>query len=403
MWHVVAEEDMDCTDCGHRISSGTGCLSQMPPEMPEGFRRRKYENFCIACEECAPRGRKASLPSHACYVRWLDHGYLRQPTLELTAKSSNCDYCGDVIPGDTWVVAQKLYVWPDSDADSESRSAPSHSGRAVTGLATGAAAKSRAAGWHDLSRATQDRFQSGGLGRGLGSRSPTMAQRLYEKEVPEAIRNLGEPAVRDFLKGKHFSHIKSVANAPGSATAPSNVVLENSGANLSRGSRNMTRAGRAAARSTSQGSAVSTGAKAFIKGGAKAGIIAAAAEAVVSVPENILHHRHGRKSGEQAVKDTGQEHSRGRWGWYCGRRSCNSHGRDWTVARPTRYPAHDSWRTAVRRECHPSCCQGCQTRPSARRVPSLLLQNQAMQDHVCQGRHYGGPCASVTTEGVARV
>ena len=295
---------MDCTECGHSISSGTGCLSQMPSEMPEGFRRRKYENFCIECVECAPGGRKASSRSRACYVRWLDHGYLRQPTLELTTESTNCNYCGGVIPGDTWIVAQKFYAWPDSGTDSESTSDPAHHGGAVTGVAAGTAAKTSAAEWHNLSAATQYRFKTGGLGRGLGLRSPTMAQRLYEKEVPEAIRNLGEPAVKEFLKGKHFSHINSVGNAPGSAKAPSNVVLENSRANLSRASRNMTGAGHAAARSASRASAVRTGAKAAIKGGAKAGVIAAVAEAVVSVPENIMHHKRGRKSGEQAIKDT---------------------------------------------------------------------------------------------------
>ena len=145
-------------------------------------------------------------------------------------------------------------------------------------------------------------FQFGGLGRGLGARSPVMAQRLYEREVPEAIRSMGEPAVKDFLKGKHFSHIKSVANAPGRAKAPSNIILEDAGTNLSRGSRNMTSAGRTAARTAGRASAIRAGIKTAVKGGAKAGLIAAATEATVSVPENILHYRRGRKSGEQAEK-----------------------------------------------------------------------------------------------------
>ena len=304
MWYVLAEEAMDCTECGHRISAGSGCLSQMPSEMPEGFRRRKYENFCIECEECATAGRKGSSRSFACYVRWLDHGYLRQPTLELITEPTTCNHCGNAIPQDTWTVAQKFYAWPDSGTDSQSTSDPAHHSGAVTGASAGTAARTSAAEWHNLSAATQHRFRSGGLGRGLGLRSPTMAKRLYEKEVPEAIRKLGEPAVKDFLKGKHFSHVKSVANAPGSTKAPSNVVLEHSRANLSRGSRTMTGAGHAAARSASRASAVRTGARAVIKGGAKAGIVAAAAEAAVSVPENILHHKRGRKSGEQAVRDT---------------------------------------------------------------------------------------------------
>ena len=300
MWRVVTEEDIDCTECQHRISSGTFCLSQMPSKMPESFRRRNYENFCIKCKECAARGRNPALRPRACYARRLDHWYTRQ---DETAESINCRHCGEVIPKGTWTVAQKFYAWPDSEARSESTNDLSHHGGAVTGVAAGTAVNPAPAGWHNLSSSTQRRFQSGGLGRGLGARSPIMAQRLYEREVPEAIRNMGEPAVKEFLKRKHFSHIKSVANTPVSAKAPSNVVLEDAGTNLSRGSRNMTSAGREAAKSASRASAIRTGTKTAIKGGAKAGLIAAATEAAVSIPENILHYRRGRKSGEQAAKD----------------------------------------------------------------------------------------------------
>ena len=51
MWNVIAEEDMDCTECRHKIRAGSKCLSQMPGDMPDGFRRRKYENYCIACTD----------------------------------------------------------------------------------------------------------------------------------------------------------------------------------------------------------------------------------------------------------------------------------------------------------------------------------------------------------------
>ena len=150
---------------------------------------------------------------------------------------------------------------------------------------------------------------TGGLGRGLGLRSRVMARRLYEKEVPVGIRNMGEHAVRDFLKGRHFSHVKSVAKAPGAARAPSNVVLEDATANLSRGSRNMTSAQLAAAKSAGRASAIKVGAKAAAKGGVKAGLFAAAVEAVVSVPENILHYKRGRKSRKQAAQDIAKDTS----------------------------------------------------------------------------------------------
>ena len=293
MWQVVAEEDIRCTECGHRILSGKVCLSQMPSIMPGNFRRRRYENFCIECAEC-------DTGTGACYVRRLDHWYTRK---EKTISPVKCGHCSETIPDGTLTVVQRLYAWPDSKTDSESKNGPAHNGGAAVGMAAGTAVKPAPPGWHNLSRSTQRRFQFGGLGRGLGARSPVMAQRLYEREVPEAIRSMGEPAVKDFLKGKHFSHIKSVANAPGRAKAPSNIILEDAGTNLSRGSRNMTSAGRTAARTAGRASAIRAGIKTAVKGGAKAGLIAAATEATVSVPENILHYRRGRKSGEQAAKD----------------------------------------------------------------------------------------------------
>ena len=301
MWRVNVEENVACTECFHHIPAGRACLSQVPQRMPEGFRRGNCENFCIECKECRARGRRPRLRPRPCFVSRLNHWYTHKAR---TLDPVPCGHCGEVIPAGTWTVAQEFYAWPEPGTDSESLNKLSRHGATVTGVSAGTTAKASAAGWHDLSPSTRHRFQFGGLGRGLGSRSSKMGQRLYEKEVPKAVRSLGEPAVRDFLKGKHFSHIKSVANSPGNARAPSNVILENAGVNLSRGSRNMTKAGQAAARSASRASAVRTGAKAAIKSGVKAGMVAAAAESIVAVPENMLHFNRGRKSGEQAVRDT---------------------------------------------------------------------------------------------------
>ena len=299
MWAAIAEEDIKCSECFHTIPAGMQCLSQMPVAMPQGFHRRKYDNFCVECAEC-----KAQSRSQPCYVQQLSHWYTRK---EKATGTTRCVYCGDAIPEGTRAVAQRLYSWPEPDTDSDSENDLANYSGTASGVAVGAAAKPNAAGWHSLSRATQRRFMSGGLGRGLGRRTPTMAQRLYEKEVPAAIRNMGEPAVKDYIKGKHFSHIRSVANAPSRAKAPGNVVLEDAAANLSRGSRNMTSAGRVAARSASRTSAIRTSAKAAVKGSAKAGFFAAATEAIVSIPENVLHYKRGRKSRNRAVKDTAKD------------------------------------------------------------------------------------------------
>ena len=271
MWHVIAEEDMRCTECSHKIPSGTECLSQMPPEMPENVRRRKYENFCITCTECNAGTRKPGLRARPCYMRQLDHRYVHE---EDTREPVPCGHCGEIIPEGTWAVAQKLYAWPDSEVETEFECrSPAHD----SGIAAGIAVKPSGVGWDGLSPETQRSFQTRGLGRGLEPRSPVMAQRLYEKSIPKAVRNAGEGAVLDFIKGKDASHIRSVSNAPSQAKQPSNIILEKSNTNRARGSKNMTAAE------------------------------VAATEAPIAGAENFFHWKRSRKSGEQAVKNTAKK------------------------------------------------------------------------------------------------
>lgn len=154
--------------------------------------------------------------------------------------------------------------------------------------------------WDKLSPGMQKRFRTGGVGRGLGCRSHVMGRRVYEGNIPEDIRNMGEPVIWKYMEGKDFSHIKSVANCPSKAKAPGNVVLEAARKNRSRGSGNMTSAEQAAAKSANQASAIEIRVKATVEGVKKV----VAIEAIVSGLENILHWKRGRKSGEQAVMDT---------------------------------------------------------------------------------------------------
>lgn len=157
--------------------------------------------------------------------------------------------------------------------------------------------------WPNLSPSMQKLFMTRGLGRGLRRRSPRMAQRVYERNIPEDIRNMGEPAVLKYMKGKDVSHIKSVTNYPWKAKEPSNVVLESASKNRSRGSGTMTSADQAAAKSANQASAFKIRFETMLKGVLKAAVMAVAGEAIVAGPENILHWERGRKSGEQAVMD----------------------------------------------------------------------------------------------------
>lgn len=169
---------------------------------------------------------------------------------------------------------------------------------AVAGVSAWASAL-KSGEWDKLSPGMQKRFRTGGLGRGFSSRSHVMGRRVYERNIPEDIRNMGEPAVREYIKGKDFSHIKSVTNCPWKAKEPSNGVWEAASKNRSRGSGNMTSADQDAAKSANQASAFKIRLETIFSACKRA----AAIEATVAGAENILHWKRGRKSGEQAVMD----------------------------------------------------------------------------------------------------
>ena len=297
MWQVVAEEDMKCRECFHEITSGTECLSQMPITMPDHFRRGRYENFCIECVDCRSKGKRA------CYVRRLDHWY----TLTDKVKEAVCcAYCGSHIAQGSWTTVQKFYAWREPSQDAGLEGGSLNEGGMGTGTRAAGSGAARAArrmhsgAWHNLSGKTQEKFQNGGMGRGLGTRTPLEAQQVYETSVPEAIRHQGEKAVLEFMRGKDFSHKISVFNDPSMARSSGNVILENSKINRSRGSRNMTDAEVTAINSANGRS----GLAAMTKGAAKGGVMAAALEAPVTCWENFWHWRRGRKSFEEATKDS---------------------------------------------------------------------------------------------------
>ena len=85
------------------------------------------------------------------------------------------------------------------------------------------------------------KFATAGL-RDSAWRLIPAAESFYESSVPQAVRNLGNDAVVEFLQGKHASHITSVHNDPLISTADGNIVWEAAHKNLARGSANMTSA-----------------------------------------------------------------------------------------------------------------------------------------------------------------
>ena len=299
MWLAITEEDISCRECFHVIPEGNPCLSQLPVDMAQGFQRGKFDNFCINCLKCKDKTERS------CYARGLSHWSTFKQTLDRTAP---CAACSNTIPKGTKVVAQKFYVWPEFSPDSEDENTATgipNSVSASTLAAASGVSKARFGGWESLSTAMRSRFRTAGLGGARGVRTEAMTQRLYES-IPKGIRNLGPDAVRDFMKGKHASHIQSVTNAPGKAKWPSNVVWEKGAKNAARGSRNMSASDIRAARSAARSSAINIGLKSVLRSAARAGVIASAIEAPIAGLENFFHWRRGRKSGGQAIKDSGK-------------------------------------------------------------------------------------------------
>ena len=104
----------------HEIPAEARCISQMPPVLPDGFLRGKFDNFCIDCKDCEAAAADSNGDLRSCYERSLEHWYTPKAR---TSYSENCAGCGVEIPEKTWALVQKFYVWPDSEDEAETSSA----------------------------------------------------------------------------------------------------------------------------------------------------------------------------------------------------------------------------------------------------------------------------------------
>ncbi len=178
----------------------------------------------------------------------------------------------------------------------------------AVGIATAAAYKKIAAAspqFAELSPALKAKIALAG-GRGEW-RSVQMAESFFEESVPAAIRNLGEPAVLEFLGGKHASHVQSVENAPVLAMESGNVLWEASRSNLERGSANMTGLELAKANVANLVDAAGIVAVHAIEAAAVAGCIGLALETVVAAGENLVYVYHGERSARAASADVAKK------------------------------------------------------------------------------------------------
>ena len=147
------------------------------------------------------------------------------------------------------------------------------------------------------------KFYSAGLGNGRGIRTYSEAQEFYMNSVPRSVRSMGPRGIRDYLRGKDASHIESVANSPGKAKIPGNVVWENHGRNVRRGAANINFKDKMFARSLNGMNAIKGVGKTALGNAGRASMMAALVEIPVSAAEGAIRVMKGKKSREEASKD----------------------------------------------------------------------------------------------------
>jgi len=153
----------------------------------------------------------------------------------------------------------------------------------------------------DLTSSLQAKFKLAGLGGERGFRTAAEAQSFYDASVPDAVKLLGEDAVREFLKGKDASHIKSFENAPELGKVDSNFVWEAASANRARGAADMTGWEQIQINLGTGFESFAMVAKEVIP---QATLYAVAIEGSISIIENSIYVYRGQKDLQTALQDT---------------------------------------------------------------------------------------------------
>lgn len=297
MWTMIAEPGLRCAECRHTIRPGRLCLSELPEEMPAGVSRSDFRNYCIGCPECWRQGR------HACYVRHLESGH----GVGTTPRSLPCARCGRRIPAGEKAGVQTYYDWPDAlENETNPRNGSLTSGAGSVSTAAGLDVWIRGvpSGTFDsLSESLEQKFVRAGLGDDRGVRTLTEAETFYRDSIPYPVRNLGEDAIRRFTHGKEASHVVSAHNAPELVDRPGNLVWEDAALNRSRGAADMTGWEEFRAHGTNAFDATGIVFRDCFDAASATTLFAGLLEAPVSIAENVIHYRKGRKTGEATVKD----------------------------------------------------------------------------------------------------
>ncbi len=204
MYQLETKGQVDCSGCGHSIAEGSLCISEMPERVHElrGIRLSVFRHFQVNCEEC--------VSGESCYQR---HASLSSNAV-VAQKGADCAFCGCSLTWGQRILVDSFFVLDREIEGDDTRKI----GQGVAGLGNARFGESVLFG--DLSFSARLKFLRAGLGGDRGFRSYGEAEQLYVSSIPSHVPNLGEGAVWDFLKGKHASHIESVANAPGKPGYP---------------------------------------------------------------------------------------------------------------------------------------------------------------------------------------
>ena len=202
---------------------------------------------------------------------------------------------------------ETYYDWPDALEDRAgltSRTASSTSAARTVGLAAGLEVLVRGmppGSFADLSDSLQQKFATAGLGGNRGSWADPQA--IYRDTIPFPIRNLGVDP-RRYTDGKDLSHRVSVSNAPEFARDPGNIAgWENSSLNRERGVETMTGTEEFRLDVSNAFRASGIVLSECLEAAAATALFSALLEAPISIVENAIHYRKGRKTGEEAIKE----------------------------------------------------------------------------------------------------
>ncbi len=282
MWVLKLEDAISCGGCNHAIFDGELCFASVPAQLPKGERRKDYPHFHLDCPGC--------VSDISCY-----QAYASIHTSFASRGRRECVYCRHSIqPGDN-AVRDDRYFLEYGGGNQQKAGSAFH---AFMNNRVDPTAK-----FQNLSASSRMKFKTAGLGGKRGIRTNAQAEQFFNSSIPAPVRNLGEGAARNFTKGRHASHIESVASAPAKAKSAGNVMWESAKSNLRRGGDNMTRPELIGAKIKNGAHATKIVSKGVVTSAGRAGAISAALELPISAAENGIHVARGGKNFKEAARD----------------------------------------------------------------------------------------------------